>query len=564
MKRFVSILLVAALLMLSCFAEEVTGENNIPENQEVLAETEPEKKYIPVVEAPTARDYVNARELVRLLFVAAAGTDEETEIEARKYMTDEEQLKRNEDNACYRKTVLPWLMDVLTIENEKEVSRRTYLEHFVLEHTTEEGKSELLWENGEKVFECSDDMYALMWNELVDEALECLKENEFGKEFIEFVSSLTEEKMKDDLLKRMTRDYFYLWVDDINPEGLKETNEDFTFWLYSASNPGVALDYPVVKHTDNDYYMYRLFNRKGNAAGTLFMDFRNLTDLTDENTLVYGHNMKNGSMFGTLGKYDEQVYFESHPYMLVVAEDEIDLVEVYTAYSTNSVDVCYKISISELLQKLKYVKWVSAKKCRSMGLARLADYLESINENDRATACLKIGIEEIWEMLEELDETNLKAEFIEAFNDLKKPMEYVDDDVEKVEFDKAFSSLWELMEFEDTDIVKNDFYNGIDEFMELVNDETLADAGDFFYNGINDFLSLLKFVDRTSYESDFIYRIHDIKPYDRILTLSTCINDEIGKRYVVEGRLLNTWFEDEKWGEDCNDILVREAVSLQQ
>ena len=546
MKKFVSILLAAALLMTSCFAEGVSVEN-----------------IIPVSGTATAEDYENARELVRLLFVAAAGTDEDTEIKVRKHMTSAEQLKRSEDCANYRKTVLPWLMDVLTIDNEKEISRKTFLEHFVLERINDDGKYEFSWESGYKVCDYSDDMYALMWDELVGEALDCLKRNEFGNEYIEFVCSLTEEEMTDELLNQMTRGYFRLWVNDIDPEGLKEMNSDFTFWLYSASSPEVKLDYPVVKSTDNDYYMHRMFNGKVNAAGTLFMDYRNLPDLTDENTIVYGHNMNNDSMFGTLDKYEEQAYFESHPYMLVVAEDEIDLVEIYTAYATNSVDICYKISISEFLETLKYVAGIGAKTYLKIGLEGLWELLDDVDDNE-AAVCLKIGIEELWNMLEAIEISDLKVEFIEAFNDLKKLMKYVEGDIVKVEFVKAFNSLWELMKFDDTDVVQSDFYNGIDEFMEMVNDDTLAEAGAFFYDGINDFLTLLKFVDKTASRSDFIYRIKDIRPYDRILTLSTCTYEGIGKRYVVEGRLLNTWFEDDKWGNDVNDILVHEDVSFQQ
>lgn len=545
MKKFVSILLMALLIM-SCLAEGVPVEN-----------------IIPVSETATAEDYENARELVRLLFVAAAGTDEDTEVRVRKRMTSAEQLKRNDDAAYYRKTVLPWLMDVLTIDDEKEISRKTFLEHFVLEHITDEGKYEFSWDSGYKVCDYSDDMYDLLWDELVEEALDCLKRNEFGKEYIEFVSSLTEEEMTDELLNQMTRGYFRLWIDDIDPKGLKETNGDFTFWLYSAGSPDATLDYPVVKHTDNDYYMHRLFNGKVNAAGTLFMDYRNLSDLTDENTIVYGHNMNNDSMFGTLDMYEEQAYFESHPYMLVVAEDEIDLVEVYTAYTTNSVDICYKISISELLETLKYVAGIGAKTYLKIGLEELWEMLDDVDNNE-AAAYLKIGIEELWNMLEATEISDLKVEFIDAFNDLKKLKKYVDGDVVKVEFVNAFKSLWELMKFDDTNIVKTDFYNGVDEFMKFVGDDTLVEAGAFFYDGINDFLTLLKFVDKTAAESDFIYRIKDIRPYDRILTLSTCTYEGIGKRYVVEGRILNTWFEDDKWGTDVNDILVHEDVSFQQ
>lgn len=525
MKKIVSVLLAAALMLMSCFAEGMPVEDDIPVDEEAAVEA-----VIPVEE------YEHARELVRLLFVAATGTDEETEIRIRSNMTNQEQLERNDDNALYRRTALPWLMDVLTIDDDKEISRKTFLEHFVLERDAESGKREFVWLDEVFSYDATDDVYSLMWDKLVLIALDCIKQNDFGKRYIDYVATLTEEELTDELLNELTRYYFRLWVEDIDPEGLKEMNDDFAFWLYSASSPKVNLDYPVAQYIDNnDYYMHRLFNGEVNAAGTLILDYRNMRNLTDENTIVYGHNMNDGSMFGTLDMYAEQAFYESHPYMLVVSEDEIDLVEVYTAYETSTKDrIPFEINISEFLEELKYVKGIGAK------------------------TYLKIGIDELWAMLNDIEDADLKNEFIRAYNDLRSLIEYAGDDIVKIEFNRAFKTLWQLVEYTYKDTVYADFYNGIDEFMELVDSLDIIEADEFFYDGINDFLTWLKFVDKTGSRSDFIYRIKDIRPYDRILTLSTCTYKGIGQRYVVEGRILNTWFADEKWGDAAEEPAIKD------
>ena len=92
-------------------------------------------------------------------------------------------------------------------------------------------------------------------------------------------------------------------------DALAAENGDTVAWLYGANTP---INYPVVQSEDNDYYLRRGFNGKYNYYGTLFVDYRTNGDFSGKNTLVYGHNMKNAEMFGSLINYKEQAYFEEH------------------------------------------------------------------------------------------------------------------------------------------------------------------------------------------------------------------------------------------------------------
>ncbi|OIJ14894.1 SrtB family sortase [Anaerobacillus arseniciselenatis] len=88
---------------------------------------------------------------------------------------------------------------------------------------------------------------------------------------------------------------------------LLEKNEDTVGWIRIDNT---VVDYPVVQGNDNEFYLNYTFNKEKNKSGALFMDFRNSIDFLDQNTIIYGHNMMDGSMFGELKKYRNESFFE--------------------------------------------------------------------------------------------------------------------------------------------------------------------------------------------------------------------------------------------------------------
>ena len=83
----------------------------------------------------------------------------------------------------------------------------------------------------------------------------------------------------------------------IDMEKLKRINSDTVGWIEVEST---NIGYPIVQTTDNNYYLTHSFDKSYNRAGWIFADFRNKMDGTDQNIVVYGHNRRDGSMFGTL------------------------------------------------------------------------------------------------------------------------------------------------------------------------------------------------------------------------------------------------------------------------
>lgn len=99
---------------------------------------------------------------------------------------------------------------------------------------------------------------------------------------------------------------------------LKSVNPDVVGWIYVEALNHIS--YPIVQGKDNETYLHQTYEGNYNFAGTLFIDYENSSDFNDCNTLVYGHNMKNGSMFGHLKKFaeDQNVYNKSKYFWILI------------------------------------------------------------------------------------------------------------------------------------------------------------------------------------------------------------------------------------------------------
>ena len=98
---------------------------------------------------------------------------------------------------------------------------------------------------------------------------------------------------------------------------LQEINPDVVAWIRI---PGV-LEYPVVRGEDNSYYLNHTVQKTYNIAGSIFLDYRNERDFSDSKNIIYGHNMKDGSMFHVLRNYQDIDFFQEHTDMEVYLPD---------------------------------------------------------------------------------------------------------------------------------------------------------------------------------------------------------------------------------------------------
>jgi sortase B len=134
---------------------------------------------------------------------------------------------------------------------------------------------------------------------------------------------------------------------------LKKINPDIIGWIYL---PGTGIDNAVLKGHDNGEYLHHSYRGQYSFAGSIFMDTICSSDFASDNTILYGHNMKNGSMFAPVKKIAENDEVKSHPYVYVYLPD--GSMNVYATFSADrisaeshlyAVNIDYHHQVAEIL-----------------------------------------------------------------------------------------------------------------------------------------------------------------------------------------------------------------------
>ena len=150
-----------------------------------------------------------------------------------------------------------------------------------------------------------------------------------------------------------------LVIPSVNSAYLKSVNPDYKGWLYVD---GIVINYPVVQCEDNEYYLDHTFYGQKNSNGCLFIDYR--LDLSEDNynTLIYGHAMKTGAMFGLLLRYAWPGFFEENQHIVYVTEQGPYLITVFSAYTVSTDSDAWRIDFED---EEDYGDWLRAIKSES-------------------------------------------------------------------------------------------------------------------------------------------------------------------------------------------------------
>ena len=117
-------------------------------------------------------------------------------------------------------------------------------------------------------------------------------------------------------------------------------NSDVVGWIYCKDT---RINYPVVQAENNDYYLYRGIDRNYSQFGSIFVEAGNRRDFADASTIIYGHHMRNGSMFAGLDLWNNQKYYDQHPHMWLLTPTQDYRVDILSAYTTSAYSDTYQI-----------------------------------------------------------------------------------------------------------------------------------------------------------------------------------------------------------------------------
>lgn len=134
----------------------------------------------------------------------------------------------------------------------------------------------------------------------------------------EFLAQGNNQVKYGNYLKEGALDFNVLW----------EYNKDIIGYIII---PGTKVSYPILRSEDNSYYLNHNLDGSKGYPGCIYMESYNASDFEDSITILYGHNMKNNTMFGTLEEYRKEEYRKENPYILIYLPDEVRVYEVVVA-----------------------------------------------------------------------------------------------------------------------------------------------------------------------------------------------------------------------------------------
>lgn len=146
----------------------------------------------------------------------------------------------------------------------------------------------------------------------------------------------------------------------INFDSLLEINPKTVGWIQLEDS---AINYPVAQADDNSFYLSHLWNGEYNVSGCIFLDATNEASFSDRNSVLYGHNMKNGTMFAELSKFKDQAYYDAHAIIRLYTPERDYVVKLFSGYISSGWGNAWRTSF---LDEAEFTQWLDDQKARSL------------------------------------------------------------------------------------------------------------------------------------------------------------------------------------------------------
>lgn len=134
-------------------------------------------------------------------------------------------------------------------------------------------------------------------------------------------------------------------VNDIDFEAYQEINKDVYAYIYI---PNTNIDYPILQHeSDNSYYLNNNMDGTKGYPGCIYTEKENSKDFTDPNTVIYGHNMKNGSMFHDIHMFEDREFFDGNKYVYIYTAEKVLEYEIFAVYTATDDHLLYMCDFND-------------------------------------------------------------------------------------------------------------------------------------------------------------------------------------------------------------------------
>ena len=161
---------------------------------------------------------------------------------------------------------------------------------------------------------------------------------------------------------------------------LHSENEDIYAWITVTDT---TVDYPVLQHlSDNSYYLNNNIDGTPGYPGCIYTENYNAKDFSDKNTVLYGHNLKDKTMFSSLHNYEDEEVFSKDQYIYVWTEDETFVYKVFAAYEFNNRHLLLNYDYDNEYVFEQYLKDIFGVESRGYGIANIKSDIE-VNKEDR-------------------------------------------------------------------------------------------------------------------------------------------------------------------------------------
>lgn len=151
---------------------------------------------------------------------------------------------------------------------------------------------------------------------------------------------------------------------------LQQVNPDVMGWIQI---PDTKLTYPLLRAQDNDQYLKHSWNGQYNAGGSIFLECQNSPDLSDFNTILYGHRMRDGSMFAALKYYKDLEYWQAHPSVYLATPEGVRRYDIFAAYEAPVVSHTYRLGFAAPEDKEEFLDHALRRSVIDTGIRPSAD-----------------------------------------------------------------------------------------------------------------------------------------------------------------------------------------------